>query len=483
MDVAYGLQDRQVIYDNIFESLYVGVCPKMLNEKQKDICLEQLKRYQDIDSRSKPGGMTFDEWHEKRMKVGSEIDEKIKQYLSGKLALSDFRWEIDSTNKRNRLWGFDAWKGMFYFNMILKSIAKFESDIDKLIRDSISEPNDDREAIEKMKKFYDEVEDVAAAFDDRRKGPNPKSTPYFLSYFWQIQNQNKWPIHYPSTESAFEMLGLWNKTGDTILDAKNFLAVIREIHALYQERLNKEVPLRLVGHVIYDFYLKQQEDISKGERIGKRTGPAALAIEGAKQLQDKRLPDKYVPPVVSILPQMAKIDSDIEDICREEGIDLPTEFEKRVTIALRLLGFEVERRGQGTGREPDIIARTREHNYALIIDVKARKDLYRMGTDDRQFSEYINREIPNLRKEGAKKYYFGIVSSGFSSKVDLAIQELKVKTEIHGVFMLRAEDLLLALDLRLRNPDEFDLGERGFMRLLAKDGVITKEDILGTFSS
>ncbi len=455
----------------------------MLNEKQREKCLKLLESYQDSEHRSKVGGMTFDEWYNNRVEVGAEIRKLIQQYLTGKLKLSDFRWEIDSANKLNNLWGFNAWKGQFYFNMILKVEDSFNVDIDRLIKDSIREPKDDDDAISKMERFYNEVENVAATYKDRRKGPNPRSTPYFLSYFWQIQNLENWPIHYPSTESALETLGLWNKTGDTVLDAKNFIAVIRAVHSLFNEHSKQLVELRIVGHAIYDFYLKQKKEISKGQKIGGESQQTTSKSKTTPVLSEKGLPDKYIPPVVSILPQMACIDPKIEAICKEEGIDLPTEFEKRVAIAFRLIGFDVERRGQGTGREPDIIATSIEHRYAIILDAKARKDSYRMGTEDRKFSEYIKREIPKLRKKGFTKYYFGVVSSKFHEKITPSIKDLRIKTEIHGVGMFEAEDLLLALDLRLRSPEDFELGENGFMRLLTKDGVISKEDILQTLGN
>jgi hypothetical protein len=42
---------------------------------------------------------------------------------------------------------------------------------------------------------------------DKRKVPNPGSTCYFLSYFWQIANKNKWPIFYTSLTQSFADLG------------------------------------------------------------------------------------------------------------------------------------------------------------------------------------------------------------------------------------------------------------------------------------
>lgn len=137
----------------------------MLTKKQKETCLRVLENYKDGKSRSKPGGMTFEEWDKKREEVGSEIEDLIEQYLQGQLELEDFKWQIDSMNKRNNLWGFDAWQGTFYFNMMLKHREKFDLDFEELLKNSISEPKNDEEAIAKIRRLHNEVEEVAYTFE------------------------------------------------------------------------------------------------------------------------------------------------------------------------------------------------------------------------------------------------------------------------------------------------------------------------------
>jgi len=61
------------------------------------------------------------------------------------------------------------------------------------------------------------------------------------------------------------------------------------------------------------------------------------------------------------------------------------------------------------------------------MDVKARKESYRIGTEGRKFIESIQREIPKLRKKRHKKYYFGLVSSKYQDNTDPAIKELRLE--------------------------------------------------------
>jgi len=54
--------------------------------------------------------------------------------------------------------------------------------------------------IKKERKFLEENLNVKINVDggDKRKVPRIKSVLYFISYFWQIQNHESWPIFYNS---------------------------------------------------------------------------------------------------------------------------------------------------------------------------------------------------------------------------------------------------------------------------------------------
>src|SRR5574344_24200 len=96
----------------------------------------------------------------------------------------------------------------------------------------------------------------------------------------------------------------------------------------------------------------------------------------------------YLPPVISLLETLSKNEN--------KSLD----FEKKVNLAFQLIGFQVDDLGQGTGRNPDGIAKCRQYHYAIIIDAKSRKEKYTIGTEDRKFIEYI-------KKYGASCYRVG----------------------------------------------------------------------------
>ncbi len=455
----------------------------MLNAKQEEICLRIWKRYNAGNHVSEPGGISFDEWHRKTTEIAPQIEHIINEYLSGRIDLDDFRKRIDSGNKgrgrTSKLWGFAGLKGQMFFNMVVSAKDKFQRNLDELLKEVIPEPENRADAVSKMQTFLNAVEQVAQTYDDRRKAPNRASVSYFLTYFWHIQNQDKWRIEYPRVEHAFEMLGLWRKTSDIANDYQSFIEISNEIYELFKTHSDSEIDFEEVGRAFYAYYSTQTEAISEGRPSSFLTAEPEADIPSIQQKPETVLPISYIPPVVSIFPQLARNDPAIEAVCQAEGQALSTVFESRLGVLFELLGFDVERLGQGHGRVPDIIAKSHDYQYGLIIDAKARSDAYSIGTEDsRKFIEYIKNESVKLKKKGGmSKIYLVIVSSDFSDPRDPAIDDIKSETDIHSVIMFRAEDLLRILDHRLRHPSDFDLGPSGFASLLLKDGVVGKNRI------
>ena len=81
------------------------------------------------------------------------------------------------------------------------------------------------------------------------------------------------------------------------------------------------------------------------------------------------------------------------------------EFEKGVNLVFQMLGFEVTNYGQGTGRNPDGVAKENQSRYAILIDAKSRRENYKIGTEDRKFIEYIKTFSEPLRKSGLTNIY------------------------------------------------------------------------------
>jgi len=172
---------------------------------------------------------------------------------------------------------------------------------------------------------------------------------------------------------------------------------------------------------------------------------------------------KFIPP---ILHDLVDYSVNNEDKYRE--------FEKSVNLVFQMLGFEVTDYGQGTGRNPDGVAKENQHRYAILIDAKSRKDNYKIGTDDRKFIEYIKTFSEPLRKQGYTNIYFLVVSSGFEPVSSSAIKNIKVETQV-STTLLTSRLLLKLLSSKIQTPRLFDL--KKFQELLIEDGEITEKKI------
>lgn len=171
---------------------------------------------------------------------------------------------------------------------------------------------------------------------------------------------------------------------------------------------------------------------------------------------------KFIPPIVQ----------DLIDLSVYE--EKSREFEKSVNLVFQMLGFEVTDYGQGTGRNPDGLAKDNQHRYAILIDAKSRKDDYKIGTEDRKFIEYIKTFSEPLRKSGFVNIYFLIVSSSFDSVSVTAIKNIKVETQVTTT-LLTSRLLLKILSSKIQTPRLFDL--KKFQELLIEDGEITETKI------
>ncbi|MEP6646295.1 MAG: restriction endonuclease FokI C-terminal domain-containing protein [Saprospiraceae bacterium] len=171
---------------------------------------------------------------------------------------------------------------------------------------------------------------------------------------------------------------------------------------------------------------------------------------------------KFIPPIVQDL---------VEQSLNEEKA---RDFEKNVNLVFQMLGFDVTDYGQGTGRNPDGVAKENQHRYAILIDAKSRGDNYKIGTEDRKFIEYIKTFSEPLRKQGFTNIYFLVVSSRFDTVSLTAIKNIKVATQVTTT-LLTSRQLLKILSTKIQTPRLFDL--KKFQELLIEDGEITDKKI------
>lgn len=404
--------------------------------------------------------------------IESTLRSLLIGYLAKSFSVVDFKRQIDGVNKQNQHWGFSGIKGQMFFNMLVK-VNEDLSQLDDQLRSAIREPKNDDDAAKSLRKFNAYVVQLGKSFVDGggepRSKPKPSSIPFFLSYFWQIQDPDIWPVYYTSTVQMIETMNLWQATGEIGEDYLTYKRLHKTLAELFSEEANRKFTLYDVEHV---FWFKSGRSLAGPEPHVPKPGP-----EKSPTLSDQSF-DSYIPPIVAIIPRLASNDPELQEMARQSGTTLDRAFEKSINAAFTVLGYETLLLGQGKGRVPDGQAIAGNESYALLWDAKARSDSYRMGTDDRIIRQYIDSESKKLKHRGIRNIYYLIISKGFADDFEDSVRSLKMDTNVNEVCLVEAAALVAIVNQRLRSPLSIGLGADGIQRLFSSSGIITASDVL-----
>ncbi|MDG3008311.1 restriction endonuclease FokI C-terminal domain-containing protein [Paludisphaera mucosa] len=460
----------------------------MLTPEQSNRAVEVMREY--LSAPRNPDGRTPLETQGGRdLKRARLIDAELKplvaSYLTGGTPLAEFKSKIDGINKRNEFWGFKGIKGQMFFNMVV-NVADDEAECDQELKAAIALPTGEEIARSRIKTFHSYVKRIGHEFVEsggtKQGRPNPGSIPFFLSYFWQVQDRATWPVFYTNSVNTMVDLNLWQPSDELAEDYLAYKHIQEELAALFTQASGRPFDLYGVEHVFW-FKGGNPYGDSKPLRDGERptpTPPIPPTVQDAAA--SSRLPESYVPPVVAILTSMARNEPGLEAVAKASGTSLPRAFEKSIHAAFTVLGFDTKLLGQGSGRVPDGLALEHDNSYAILWDAKVREDGYSMGTDDRAIREYVMTQSRELkRKKTLRNIYYAVVSSGFKDDYDDLIRSIKMETDTNEVCLLEAAALVAMVDARLRNPLQVSLGSDGLQRLFSISGILTADDVLKNF--
>ncbi|MGB8261898.1 MAG: hypothetical protein WCE75_16160, partial [Terracidiphilus sp.] len=338
--------------------------------------------------------------------IEKELKPLLASYLSGSLELGEFKSRIDGINKRNGLWGFKGIKGQMFFNMVV-NVADNEEECNQELKAAIAVPQSEQLASSRIKTFQSYVrrlsEQWVANGNTRYGAPKTGSILFFLSYFWQVQDRNTWPVYYTNAVQTLSDLNIWQPSEDLSNDYLEFKRIHEELARLFGEKAKRNFTLYDVEHV---FWLKggNPYQAAKQDQEDEPQQPENQATPTSKATLE-RLPESYVPPIVAILPTLALNDPGLAEVATRSGTSVARAFEKSVDAAFTVLGYDTKLMGQGQGRVPDGRALALDENYAILWDAKARTHGYSLGTDDRAIREYITTQSRELRRRYRNIYY------------------------------------------------------------------------------
>ena len=405
---------------------YLAANRKVVNTKGNEI--------EDIDAR--------------RVPAAAAIKAIINEFLQGAIDVAEFKTRNDSYNKKNNFWGFTAVKGQMFFNLLVKTsdASGRLTELSALLRKVIKVPDTLQDGLMKINDLELFVTSIFENAIDKRTAPNPGSVGYFLSYFWQIQDHKSWPIIYSSMILSFEELGVWPQPDSQSEAYKEFYNINEEVKGIISTHSGIEITNWDVEHC---FWNHKTVSVSVPRPAIDNSDSIATKVEQYPEevvlLSASFDIYEYVPSVVSDLISQGK---DTESSSSAKG----SKFEKSIGMIFRLLGFQVDQLGQGSGREPDLIAIHRKENTAFIVDAKAYANGYSLSTsDERAIREYIRHHCTRLRQIGIQRVGFILVSNSFKSDMDEFSSELTWSTDIKRFVLLESEALLHLLAYHLKD--------------------------------
>lgn len=422
-------------------------------------------------------GREYDNIDESRLIAIKDIKVIIQSFMDGKLELSEFKTNLDSYNKQHNYWGFTAAKGQMFFNLLTRSSEANKDNYIALLKNVLSEPGSLEDALSKMKLVFDYATVFQQQASDKRFVANPLSAAYFLSYFWQIHNPERWPVMYSSIIVSFERLGFWEPQATAYDNYHRFYLLNEEVRHVISSYSNQAITNWEIEHALWHFagtvtVNSKQPKPKKSQEIKERSKSATetVVVELPVLKAGFELSDYLIPRI----SKLVELGGGSEKSSSAKGRD----FEVMVGETFRLLDFDVEFLGQGMGREPDAIIKYPGEHIAFIVDAKAYSNGYTLGTDDRAIREYINYHCPRLKQAGFNKLGFIIVSNSFKSNLKELINDITWTTDIKRFLLLTTEALLYLVAYKTK--DKIPVTQI-VEELIAFDTVITKEMIIELF--
>jgi hypothetical protein len=456
-----------------------------------------------------------------RLEVIPDLKRLNEKFINGSSTVEEFRAHIEEINRKNLLWGFQGLNGQTFFNAIAKSSVEtnLHAELNNLFKETLPSPVNTDFAVNNIRTFSKFVLSLARGASDLLNVPRMGAIPYFLSYFWQIQKPEVWPIYYTSMVGELNSLGIWSPSGDIALNYGEFCGLNDDLLDLIETRANRKIKLWDLEHAFYHSAVLRDSQVvreppapveSPAEKpvveaprpnlredtptvrmrrktgqtshLEKKTG-SAPRIE-AKPVKEEAHPsysDSYIPPVIALLPALSVNDTQAAAQCAASGKTVEKVFEERLESLFRMLGYEIHSVERGHGRGPSAIAACSEHHYAIIYDARISRQGYALESEADQLRDYIIKTGDKLYKQSFRTIYYMVVSSGFSGEYDSATRSLKIETGVNEVILAEVKALLQLLEQKMRDP-AITLGPKHIQKLLAASGVLSADAVREYFS-
>ena len=373
----------------------------------------------------------------------------IHNFMKGDFNIYDFKTSLDSYNKHNNLWGFTAKLGQMFFNQIIQANETNIEKLSTLLKDAISEPKNLRDALSKIESLEKLTSGIYNKSKDKHNAPYPGAVGYFLSYFWQIHNHEKWPILYTSLINSFQEMGVWKEHKSQKDIYEFYYNLTGDLKDVIKTSTGIEVSNWDVEHAFWNYKHKPKPVPVSIPAKSETQYSASTEVKAVNEVKDAEV---LIPEMLDVreyvIPRIGRL---LETEIQPEAAPGDIPYEQLVAESFAQLDFDVKVLEQGRRKNAYAIMRFREENIAFIIDAKASSKVYFEQNDDRVIKEYVNEQCKLLRNEGFSKIGFIIVCHSFEPQQQDFIHFITWNTEIKKLTMLTSEALLYLIAYKNKN--------------------------------
>jgi len=196
--------------------------------------------------------------------------ELLQEFLEDEINVATFKSEMASEVARHKLWGFSGFSGFsgqMFFDMLVSSAdSDDDMDLSELLREVFTAPGDHESAATKIREFEDYVAQLRARAEDPNSAPSAGFIPYFVSYFWQLQEPDAYPIYYKSIRRVFSDLAIWEASGDLAEDYIEFWELNEEIREAIESHANENTYLWTVERMCLFWFNRDEIEEGGGNR-------------------------------------------------------------------------------------------------------------------------------------------------------------------------------------------------------------------------
>ena len=177
-----------------------------MTQQQKD----KLKQLLDIFNKegnvfNKNTSSSYKDFDKCRLDAIPEFKEMVSEFLSKKISLPELKEKSNRLAIDFNFWGFTGMSGQMQLNQYSNQFSNTKDGAD-ILRTAISLPKNKKEAKEKINNFGKYLRLIRLTAENTKVLPWDKQA-FLLSYFWEMQEPEKFPIYYKASRDTLSDLG------------------------------------------------------------------------------------------------------------------------------------------------------------------------------------------------------------------------------------------------------------------------------------